>query len=128
MGRYILHFSLCHGMWLEMTGHKYHHRWWGVGGLRYGPRHGSPEGGGVSERGFNDPARAQTFFLPPLQLLHMNTPLRLSLRQAPRLCHLALLRSQQVLGSWALHVAYSPRPPLLLPPFFLATCRGLRGA
>ena len=68
MGHYILHFPLCHGMWAEMTGHKYHHRWLGVGGLRYGPRNGSPEegGGGVSERGFNDPPHAQTFFLPPL--------------------------------------------------------------
>ena len=66
MGHYILHFSLYHRMWSEMTGHKYHHRWRGVGGLRYGPRHGSPEGGGgFLERGFNDPPRAQTFFLPP---------------------------------------------------------------
>ena len=75
MGRCILHFLLCHGMWLEMTGHEYHHRWRGLGGLRYGPRHGSPEGGGVSERGFNDPPRAQTFFLPPLaqtSILHLS--------------------------------------------------------
>ena len=59
--------SLCHGMWSGMTGHKYHRRWGAVGGLRYGPRHGSPEVGGGLRKGLQRPPRAQTFFLPPLQ-------------------------------------------------------------
>ena len=51
-GCYILHFSLSHGMWSEVTGYKYHHRWLGVGGLRYGPCHGSREGVPVAVENF----------------------------------------------------------------------------
>ena len=65
MGRYILYFSLCHGMWSEMTGHKYRHCWWGVGGLRYGPCHRSPEGEGSQEGAPTTPP-TETFSLPPL--------------------------------------------------------------
>ena len=50
------------GMWSEMTGHKYHHRWWGLGGLGMDHVTGAPD----SERASNPPPPcAQTFFLPP---------------------------------------------------------------
>ena len=66
MGRYILHFSLCHRMWPQMTGHKYHHRWrGGGGGLGMVPVTGALKGG-VSERGCSDPPRTcKPFFFHP---------------------------------------------------------------
>ena len=65
MGHYILHFSLCHGMWPEMPGHKYHHRWQGAGGLRYGLRHGSCEGGGSQKGAPTTPRARKPFFFHP---------------------------------------------------------------
>ena len=51
MGRYILHFSSCHGMWQKMTELKYHHHWrGGLGGLGMVPVTGALKGGG-SQKG-----------------------------------------------------------------------------
>ena len=63
MGRYILCFSLCRGMWPEMTGHKYHHCWWGVGGgVVMVSVTGTLEGGGSQKGAPTTPRARKPFF------------------------------------------------------------------
>ena len=58
--RHIPGFFLCHGMWPEMTKHKYHHRLAGVGGGdqggEYGLHHPHPKRGKGLKRGLERPS------------------------------------------------------------------------